>query len=180
MFIDALYFPYQNTIYEKSAAFANGQILLSAMEAEYDFNVAIVEHTSRELYRFLGAKHWRAVFYGIGGVVFIKDHISLPSYFKKPDKHRFDSLKNIIQTMGVVITAHNLNDLDTAAYVLSIMKRNMGHLYGYHASYNYLTAYQKGLEAYAQGDTDTAFNVFWGIGFTNRQLRINLYLRVML
>lgn len=181
VFIDSRYFPYKNdNIFGKYKDIADGRISLEDLESELGFDTALMEHSFPALDDFLVAKNWKPAFYGITGVVFVKNNIDLPSNMQTHDMHRFDDLRNLSNTLDLVRTAQNLNDLESSAYIISIMEKKMGRLIGYQIAYNYLSLCQEGLEAYVQGDFGKAFKIFRHIGFEDRNIRINALLRQLM
>lgn len=183
VFIDSRYFPYvEHNIFNKFAKFISGEYSLGQMTSEFDFDIALVEHSSALINSFLIAPDWKPAYYGIVGAVFVKKHIILPLPVRELDRHRFDGIKNLQQLTDVAITAQNLNDLESAAYVISSIEKEVGHLAmaNNQQVHDYLSACQEGLKAYNQGDYDKALKVFWGLGFTNNHLRVNALLRQLI
>lgn len=181
VFVDTRYFPYKkdNTIV-KYSNMAFQVEPFERLESEFGYDIALMEHSFPVLNNFIISKDWKPVFYGTVGVVFVKNHIDPPADIRSFDRHRFDGLKNLPQTIDVVRTAINLNDLETAAHVISIMEQNLSHLFGYDYVHKYLTRSLKGLNAYYQGDYEKALQIFWNLGFTVNNLRVNLFLRQLI
>lgn len=173
VFIDNRNFPYRDYMYEKYIAFRDGQISLEEMESEFGFDTAVVTNHELVSNYFLASKNWRPVFYGIGGVVLVNNNVKFTNDIKKLDRHRFDGLKNLVQAATVVRTAQNLNDLDTADYVLDIMKNKLSRQGLYDYLYPYCILSQKGLRAFREGDYDSAFEYLWNVGFNDSNVRIN-------
>lgn len=170
VFIDARYFPYRGYTYDKYMNFREGATSLQDMESEFNFDTALILHNEPFFGSFLKSKDWKPVFYGTGGVVFIRKDIDFSHDLKLYDKHRFDGLRNLIHAADVVVTAQNLNDLNTADYVIGIMNTKLKHLLGFDYFYNYCTVSQQGLRAYEQGDYAKAFKYLWstaGINLSN-------------
>jgi len=180
IFIDNRYFPFKNNIFEKYMAFRDGQISLKEMEDEFGFDTAIITNAEIVLNTFLKSKHWRPVYYGIAGVVLVNDKVNFYNDIRLLDHHRFDGVKNLVQAATIVRTAQNLNDLDTADYVINIMKENLSNQSSFDFFYPYCTFGQKGLRAFEQGDINTSFDYLWKLGFNDSNIRSNSVLKVLI
>jgi hypothetical protein len=72
-----------------------------------------------------------------------------------------------LQAADIVVTAQNLNDLDTASYLINIMETKLSHMTGFGFFYNYCKFSQDGLQAYARNDYEEAFKNLWKAGGAN-------------
>lgn len=181
VFIDSRYFPYkENNIFSKYFGLTYGTISVDQLEAEFGFDTALVEHSYPALHSFITTKGWKPAYYGTVGVIFVKDHIELPYDVRKLDQHRLDGIKNLVQAYDVATTAHNLGDLEAAAYVIASMEKHVSHLVGYQTLRTRLSLCQQGLEAYAREDFDKALKVLWRLGFQKSSFRANALLRQLI
>lgn len=179
VFIDNRCFPYKKGVYDKYMAFRDGEISMEEMESEFGFDTAIITNAEIVLNQFLASKNWRAVYYGIGGVVLVRNDVKFTNDITKLDRHRFDGLKNLVQAVTIVRTAQNLNDLDTADYVIDIIKKNLSYQGLYDYFYPMCKTSQSGLRAFGKGDYDRAFEDLWEIGFNDSNVRINKVLKTL-
>jgi len=180
VFIDNRSFPYRDNIYNKYMALRDGQVSLGEMEAEFRFDAAVITHHEIVLNQFLSSDQWRPVYYGSGGVVFVKNDSDFERDIRSLDRHRLDGVKNIIQAASIIRTAQNLNDIDAADHVIDIMKNRLSHQKMYGFFYPYYTNAQNGLRAFAREDYKTALNYLWSVGFNDSNIKINSTLKTLI
>lgn len=183
VFIDNRFFPYKDILYAKYNDFRDGRISLRELEREYGFDIAVITNYETVLNHFLASSRWKPIFYGVGGVVLAKDHTQIENDIRLLDKKRFDEIRNLEQAATIVRTAQNLNDLDAADYIISIMYKKFKNFRSekrFEFFYSYSTLSQKGLRAYENKDYNTAFECLWKVGFNDSNIKTNQILKSLI
>ncbi len=174
VFIDPRYFPYKKWFTE-SRDFHAGSRSLDSFQKEYPFDVAVMEYYSsrKAIGKFILSKEWNPVYYGPDGIVFVKKGIDFDFDFHTLDAHRFDTLNSLEQARKVFMVALDLDDMETSANILQLIKTRFSHMSSYEKTIERLSKYQEGLKAMHDGNYDIALETLEHVGIGRYTVRTN-------
>ena len=174
VFIDPRYFPYREW-YPEYVEFNNGQMPIDEFQKKYPFDIALMDyHSSKNaINKFILSHEWKPVFYGISAIVFLRKDNASKYDLEILDKGRFNDLRTLHQAYTVFNVAQNLDDLDTSAYILELIKKRFCSIPGYENTVKVCALYQDGLMAKKEGNYEGAFARLNILGLTPNKINAN-------
>jgi len=167
VFMDGRYFPYRSWGAEYFE-FGHGPMPINDFLKKHPFDVALVDYqTSKPAIRkFLLSEEWEPVFYGPSSIIFVKNDVHFSSNLQSLNRRRFDDLRNLNQAYNIFIVAQALGDMDTAGYILQMIKKRFSKNSPiFDSVVTECTWYQEGLKAFSERDYEKALENLAKAGF---------------
>jgi len=93
--------------------------------SKYPFKIAVIQlGQDNVVFPFLLSEDWRLIFFDSNAVIFAHKSLDLSNIKEDLGPQRFRNTKSFNQLMTVFTLYLNTNNIDSAAYILEIMKKN--------------------------------------------------------
>jgi len=93
--------------------------------AKYPFKVAVIQlGQDNVIFPFLLSEDWRLTFFDSNAVIFTHKSLDLSNIREDLGPKRFTDIKSFNQLMAVFTLYLNMNDINSATYILNVMKKN--------------------------------------------------------